>query len=180
MCGSGVFPIEAGLMGKNRAPGLHRDFAFTRWACFRKRSWEYLLREAAKLERDTPDAPILGRDRDPGALRAAEENLRRTGMEGRVVFETADFFETKAPFDRGMLALNPPYGKRVPAGSEPAKLYREIGRKMRADYKRWRVLILVPDWKSAQALDLKPRKTVRLDHGGFRVQAVLADAWKGS
>ena len=180
MCGSGVFPIEAGLMAHNRAPGLHRDFAFTRWSCFRRKSWEYLLREAAKSERDAPGAPILGRDRDPEAIRAAEENLRRTGIEGRVAFEKADFLETEAPLGCGALALNPPYGKRVSTGSEPVRLYREIGKKIRADYDGWRVLILVPDWECAQALHLEPRKTVHLDHGGFRVLALVADVRKKS
>jgi len=180
MCGSGAFPIEAGLMGKNRAPGLHRDFVFTRWSCFRRKSWEYLLREAEKSERDAPPARILGRDRDPEAIRAAEENLRRTGIDERVAFETADFFETVAPLDCGALAMNPPYGKRVSTGSDPVKLYREIGKKIRADYYGWRVLILVPGWRSAQALRLTPRKTVHLDHGGFRVLALMADVRKKS
>ena len=178
MCGSGVFAIEAGLMAQNRAPGLHRDFAFTRWSCFRRKSWEYLLREAAKSERDAPPARILGRDRDPEAIRAAEENLRRTGIEGQVAFDVADFFETEAPFGCGALAMNPPYGKRVSTGSDPVRLYREIGNKIRADYKGWRVLILVPGWESAQALHLNSRKRVHLDHGGVRVLAVMADVRK--
>jgi len=178
MCGSGAFPIEASLMGQNRAPGLRRDFAFTRWSCFRRKSWEYLLREAVKSERDASQAPILGRDRDPDAIRAAEENLRRAGIERRVTFEVADFFESKAPFGSGVLTLNPPYGKRVSTGSDPVNLYREIGKKIRAEYRGWRVLILVPGWKAGQALHLNPRGTVPLDHGGFPVLAVMTDAVK--
>src|SRR5207342_3273463 len=47
MCGSGTIPIEAALIARQIAPGLHRHFAFEQWPDFDARVWHDVA-DAAK------------------------------------------------------------------------------------------------------------------------------------
>src|SRR4051812_15846977 len=46
LCGSGTIPIEAVPIARNIAPGLARDFRFTRWPFFDARRWESMTADA--------------------------------------------------------------------------------------------------------------------------------------
>jgi 23S rRNA G2445 N2-methylase RlmL len=54
-CGSGTIPIEAAMIGRNIAPGLHRDFASQHWPDLNKHFWINARQEAADLaDHDQP------------------------------------------------------------------------------------------------------------------------------
>ena len=49
MCGSGTFPIEATLIGKNIPPGYYRkNFAFQKWHYFDNRLWNDIVKDTRK------------------------------------------------------------------------------------------------------------------------------------
>jgi len=77
-CGAGTIPIEAALMARNIAPGIHRHFAFMDWPNFDAETWERL--KALSREGEAKSSPpLMGSDRDAGAIRAAGENAERAG-----------------------------------------------------------------------------------------------------
>ena len=73
-CGSGTIPIEAALIAKNRAPGLHRDFSAMRWRSLDKSVWQ-LEREEAVSREFNGNYNIIGTDIDPTALDIARARM---------------------------------------------------------------------------------------------------------
>ena len=82
-CGSGTIAIEAALIAKNRAPGLDRSFDAQRWACVDSRLWLDAAGEAMDREYDG-SYDIWGGDIDPKAVRIAQENAVKAGVEDLV------------------------------------------------------------------------------------------------
>ncbi|MBS1241551.1 MAG: methylase, partial [Gemmatimonadetes bacterium] len=78
-CGSGTIPIEAALLARRIPPGRHRSFAFMRWPGFDAASWQALLARADAESLPQASAPIVGADRDAGAIRASVANAERAG-----------------------------------------------------------------------------------------------------
>lgn len=66
---------------------------------------------ALALAHDAPQVTIVATDRSPDALRVAQRNARRHGLESRVQFAAMDLFEAirpnRSPFD--LVVSNPPY-----------------------------------------------------------------------
>ncbi|MGH7713917.1 MAG: THUMP domain-containing class I SAM-dependent RNA methyltransferase, partial [Gemmatimonadaceae bacterium] len=109
-CGSGTIPIEAALLALNIAPGVQRSFAFMTWPSFNDKAWRGVLDRARSVERASIRAPILGADRDAGAIEAAGANAARAGVLGRVDFRCQALSALQPPSQPGWLVSNPPYG----------------------------------------------------------------------
>jgi len=122
MCGSGTFLVEAGLLAVRRAPSVHRTFGIEGWPSLGAEARTILDRlraEARANERRAP-FPILGFDRNPEAIQAAQANVRAARLEREVSLAEAD--ATRAlplgNVDQGLLVTNPPYGDRLRAGGQ--------------------------------------------------------------
>ena len=88
-CGSGTLPIEAALIAKNRAVGLHRSFAAQSWGFLEKDIWDR-AREEAKSKEYSGDYRIYGTDIDPQAIEYSKQNAERAGVADCIKFEVAD------------------------------------------------------------------------------------------
>lgn len=128
MCGSGTLLIEGALLRLRRAPGLGRRFAFHHWPGFDEALWRRLLDEAQAQERPLAPGRIFGGDIDPQAVQAAQRNAERAGLKGLVDIAVADVARSRLPAGRGpgLVACNPPYGRRIGAG--PSSPEREPAR----------------------------------------------------
>nr|MBQ8245485.1 class I SAM-dependent RNA methyltransferase [Oscillospiraceae bacterium] len=78
-CGSGTICIEAALIAKNRAPGLHRHFAAESFPWVDQSIWEE-VRQEAKAKEFKGDYKILGSDNDPKCVSLAMANARKAGV----------------------------------------------------------------------------------------------------
>ena len=126
-CGSGTIPIEAALMARNRAPGLARSFAAQAWGFIPAAAWERAKEEARSLEY-RGEYHIFASDIDPKAVALARENARRAGAEVDITFSLADARSMPAPWEKGVIVCNPPYGERMGERQEAQALYRDMGR----------------------------------------------------
>ncbi|HVL21482.1 MAG TPA: class I SAM-dependent RNA methyltransferase, partial [Amaricoccus sp.] len=81
MCGSGTFVIEAAEIALGLLPGRSRRFAFEDLASFDPATWARLR---DRLRPPAPGLRFLGCDRDAGAIRMAEANAARAGVEAVV------------------------------------------------------------------------------------------------
>ena len=136
-CGSGTIPIEAALMAHNRAPGLRRTFAAQTWEAISQRAWQDAADEAKSLEYPGP-YHIFASDIDARAVALARENARRAGVAEDITFTVSDARTAPAPYEKGVIVCNPPYGERMLERREAQELYRDMGR----------AIGRLPDWKS--------------------------------
>jgi putative N6-adenine-specific DNA methylase len=175
MCGAGTIALEACARALDLAPGLARPFAFERWPCFEPAVWDRLRDRALARIRDSLPAPVVARDRDEGALDIARRNATRAGLAAHLQLELAAFGSAPPPLGPGLVLVNPPYGRRLDAGTPPARRARELGDVLRRDYRGWRAGVLLPDARLARSLALPSPETHMLSNGGLRVHLIVGE-----
>jgi putative N6-adenine-specific DNA methylase len=175
LCGSGTIPIEAALIARRMAPGANRDFAFTRWPDFNARDWESELKSARASVLGRSPVPLAGSDRDAGAIEAARANAMRAGVADDIDLVTRSLSALTPPETTGLVATNPPYGKRVSQGSDIRNLYAQLGKTVKARCKGWRIALYSPEPRLTGQLGLASTELFRTSNGGIRVAAVAAE-----
>lgn len=175
LCGSGTIPIEAALIAGNVAPGAARDFACERWPALRAVPWAE-LRAAARAAVRPTGVPIVGSDRDAGAIAAALSNAERAGVAGAVRFERHALSAAAPPGDQaGWIVTNPPYGARVGDRRALRDLYARLGQLARGPFEGWRLALLVAAPELAAQLGLPLRERFVTNNGGIRVRLAASD-----
>lgn len=175
-CGSGSFPLEAGLLAANVAPGCAREFAFMAWPRYREGLWRMLLGEAERAVRPLTVA-LHGADRDPLAVAAARANATRAGLSAALTFHERAIADWRdAPADHGLVIANPPYGLRLENFTSLLPLYADFGELCRRVFPGWRVALLTPQRRLAEATGLRFAPPLPLLNGGKRVQLYVTAA----
>lgn len=174
MCGSGTFSLEAAAIANGHHPGLSRHFAFEADPAFGREAYSYLLSHAP-----APDVlqgfAIYTADISPKAVQTTEHNAACSGEADLVKPVLADFFKQKIPHKPGsLLVLNPPYGLRIKA--DTTRLYKEIGKKIKLDYRSCKIALLCPDRKCFAAFNPGMASVVRTNHGGLDIFAIFGEA----
>jgi putative N6-adenine-specific DNA methylase len=174
MCGSGTIPIEAAMLARRIAPGLGRGFAFERWPEFDRRAWDGVRERAREQVLPAGPVPILGSDRDAGALRAAAANAERAGVAADIEWRRAAISAIEPPGSAGWIVTNPPYGARVGDRKRLRNLYAQFGNVMRAKCSGWEVAMLTahPELEQQTGLALEPK--FETSNGGIRVRLIRA------
>ncbi|MDF1505875.1 hypothetical protein [Roseisolibacter sp. H3M3-2] len=175
LCGAGTIPIEGALIARGMAPGRHRRFAFERWPRFDADRWRRMLAEAD--ERALPGAPhpILGSDRDAGAIEGAAANAERAGVGGDVRLERRALSALEPLPARGWVVTNPPYGKRVGDSEALRDLWARLGDVLRVRAPGWRAALLGPDTALERQLRMPLAPALRTTNGGIPVRVLVGD-----
>lgn len=169
MCGSGTIPIEGALLARRIPPGLHRRFAFEDWPGHDGDAWRRLRDEAAGQVLPRASAPILGSDRDEGAIEAAAANAARAGVRDDIVFRRAAISAVEPPEQAGWLVCNPPYGTRVGERARLRNLYAQLGNVARRHCPGWRIVLLSAHAELERQTRLPLARTLETVNGGIRV-----------
>ena len=171
LCGSGTIPIEGALIARRMAPGMRRSFAFQTWPDFEDTEWQVLVAHAKTVALASSPVPILGSDRDAGAIESSKANADRAGVPD-VVF-SAGSVSAMTPGDHpGLVATNPPYGKRASKSSDVRNLYAQLGKVLRKRCAGWRFALYSPESRLAQQIGLPLEEMFRTSNGGIRVAAL--------
>ncbi|MCB1518070.1 MAG: class I SAM-dependent RNA methyltransferase [Hyphomicrobiaceae bacterium] len=179
MCGSGTFVIEAAEMAVGLKPGRARAFAFEQLAGFDADAWQAMRQGSEPREVTTT---FLGSDLDPGAVRMAEENAERAGVDAFCQFTCRDIAALERPAGPpGLVIVNPPYGARIGNKSKaPLRaLHRQLGLVLAERFSGWRVGLVTADPDFAKATGLPfvdPLPPVL--HGGLRIALYRTAALK--
>ena len=184
MCGSGTLLIEGALIAADIAPGLGREyFGFLGWEGFDQAAWQDLLAEAAERRRDglTKLPPLFGSDSDARALGAARANARRAGLAGRIQFAIRDLRALTAPtgVTPGLVATNPPYGKRLGEVSELTGLYETLGERLKLSFSRWEAAVFTANPDLTAHLGLRARRVNVLFNGPLEAKLLVFDIGAG-
>lgn len=176
MCGSGTIPIEAALVARRIAPGLHRTFAAERWPMMDVDEFARAREAAAARVLPPTGIPILGSDRDAGAIAAARENAARAGVEADIEFSQRALSALEPPPGTpGLLITNPPYGVRVGEKEPLRDLFARLGQVARAKLPGWRVAMLSAERNLEAQVALPFEERFRTSNGGIDVRLVAAD-----
>jgi putative N6-adenine-specific DNA methylase len=169
-CGSGTIPIEAALLARGIAPGLHRTFAFQSWPSFDPAMWDQVRARAAEVILPTAPSIIVGSDRDAGAIGAAMANADRAGVRDDIRFEVRALSAVDDAADAmGDIVTNPPYGVRVGEVTRLRDLYARFGQVLRAKYPGWRLTMLSANERLERELRLGLQELLRTRNGGIPV-----------
>ena len=151
MCGAGTIVIEAAMQAMGLAPGGERAFAMERWPLAADATVASTLtalrdeaRAGARAPGATPDAPIIGSDRDARMIESARRNADRAGVSARVTLACRDADGARPPAPTGLVITNPPYGHRLGDPRAAARGYRDLGRVLRAHFRGWRAAVVTP------------------------------------
>lgn len=121
-CGTGTIAIEAAMIARRIAPGLHRAFDAEQWPGFAE-----IFRAAREEAKDAPrgelDHTIHASDIDERALGIARRAAIAAGVERDVHFKKQAFEGLASPADYGSIITNPPYGMRIGEEVEIERLY---------------------------------------------------------
>ena len=173
MCGSGTIAIEAAMLARRIAPGLHRRFAAEQWPTSDPAVWE-AARAAARAEiLPQAPAPIVASDRDAGAIANATANAARAGVAADITFRCAPLSALTWPEGAGGLLLaNPPYGVRVGETQGLRDLFARLGQLVRAHGAGWRVALLSADRRLEGAVRLPFTEVLATRNGGIPVRLI--------
>ena len=170
MCGSGTFSLEAALIAANIPPGWFRNFSFMRWPAFQPGRWNFIKKEAQKGFAARKSISIFASDIDADACSRLQECVAAHGFSNVVSVEKRDFFSL-CPEDltkeKGVVAINPPYGLRLENPETSRRLFREICAKLKSDYRGWTAVLIVPEFDWASRVPFRCA-SMSFPHGGLR------------
>ena len=146
-CGSGTLPIEAGMIAKNIAPGLYRDFSAMAFPQISKKIWTDAKTEAKDLIRKDSRLTILASDIDPQAIRLTTHNARLAKVDDLMKIQEKAVAEFQPSESEGTICCNPPYGERLLDEKACRLLYKEMGQVFRKNASDWSYFVLTPEEK---------------------------------
>lgn len=172
MCGSGTFSMEAAMMACRIPPGWYRRFAFMDWPSFKDARWQHLRREAGR-ERIHVERPVIfASDKDLQTCEAFEEAIRETEFSGAIAVANADVLDIEPVRDKdgrpGLIVINPPYGHRMETKEDSSRLFLEICRKLKKDFKGWKLALIAWDRRLADRVPF-PVNIDEILHGGLHL-----------
>lgn len=181
MCGSGTFLIEAALMAQNMAPGLFRrdPYGFEKWKDYNESLFEMVWNTAEAKAKTSPQAQLIGYDLDADYIEAALGNIENAGLQGMIKIEQANFFDTKAPADHGVVVMNPPYNERIQS-DDINFLYKNIGDTLKQNYQGFDAFVLTGNLEAAKSIGLRTSRRVPLYNGSIECRLLKYELYRGS
>ena len=142
-CGSGTFVIEAGLIAKNVAPGINRDFDFLHFEKFDTSFYQDMVADAKAKIVAPENIKIFGYDIDENQVKLAKAHAKKAGVLDAVEIEVKDMRNFSSNESYGVIVTNPPYGERLSSRGEIVSLYRDFG-KVYKSLNDWSVFTITP------------------------------------
>lgn len=179
MCGAGTIPIEAALWANNIPPGYYRnEFTFMRWHNFDEKLYDTIYESAiSKITNDPID--IVANELDKTTFKKAVTNTKNAKVDDSVKCFNENFFDLMPTRKGGVLILNPPYGERIPV-QEIEKLYKEIGDKLKKDYKGYNAWIITSSPEAVKSIGLRPSRRIHLFNGSLECRYLKFELYDGS
>jgi len=207
MCGSGTLCIEGALMALEIPPGVFRPrFGVEGWKKHNRSIWNPVRRDALasydKAVSEKTRIKITGYDKSPRAVTAARENLQVAGLEGIVHIEKRDI-SVATPRGKGgistgqnagddssggngpasgssipgLVAVNPPYGKRLESESGFEKLshlYQMLGEQLFNSFPGWQAAVITDSAELSKRTGIRAEKVNKLYNGRIKCSLVTA------
>jgi putative N6-adenine-specific DNA methylase len=176
LCGTGTFSLEGAMMANHIPAGWYRDFAFTGWPCFRPSRWKHIRNSAEKeiVHRNQPI--IFASDKDPRSCGVLEKTVGDNNLAGTICVFKKNFFdllpchiqERTEMSKKGLVVINPPYGRRLETKMDSDKMFVHILKKIKTDFKGWTIALIAPNKKLVKNVPFTV-STYDFFHGGLNL-----------
>ena len=179
MCGAGTIAIEAALWANNIPPGYYRnEFGFMRWRNFDETTYETIFESSInKIKNDKVE--IIANDIDAPTVKKAKTNTKNAKVDDVVSCTNDSFFDMHPTRQAGVVILNPPYGERLPV-EEIEKLYKEIGNKLKKDFKGFNAWIITSNPEAIKSIGLRPSRRIQVYNGSLECRYLKFELYDGS
>ena len=179
MCGAGTIAIEAALWANNIPPGYYRnEFGFMKLQNFDETLYETIYESSINKIKNEP-VEIIANDIDNPTLKKAITNTKNAKVDDVVSCINQSFFDITPTRKGGVIILNPPYGERMPV-TEIEKLYKEIGDKLKKDFKGFSAWIISSSPEAIKSIGLRPSRRIHLFNGSLECRFLKFDLYDGS
>ncbi|MGI4847383.1 MAG: THUMP domain-containing class I SAM-dependent RNA methyltransferase [Janthinobacterium lividum] len=186
MCGSGTILAEAAQMLAGIPPGGHRDFAFEKFAGFKREAWQ-AIKDGVK-PRELPAEPtIFGSDISGDAIVMTRNNLNKAGICFEVPLKQIEAQEIKAPAAEGLIVTNPPYGERIGVRGDAtletdelaSGFFSAFGTTLKQRFAGWKVFLFTADLGLPKLLRLKEARKMPFFNGAIECRLFRFDMVAG-
>jgi putative N6-adenine-specific DNA methylase len=157
MCGSGTLVIEAAMVATHTpAQWAKPTFQFMRWPGYQDSLWQE-VKEASDAQITAPLFALYANDLNKNALGWAKKNAGKVNVAEHILFGSNDFFDLQLENEKGILAMNPPYGERLDL-DDAVGFYKNIGNAFKSNWKGWKTWVFSGNLEAMKRLGLKPSK----------------------
>jgi len=179
MCGAGTIAIEAALWANNIPPGYYRNhFGFMTWQNFDEKTYDTIYESSiSKIKNDTVE--IIANDIDFPSIKKAKINTKNAKVDDVINCTQQSFFDITPPRQAGVVILNPPYGERLPV-AEIESLYKEIGNKLKKDFKGFNAWIITSNPEAIKSIGLRPSRRLQIFNGSLECRYLKFELYDGS
>jgi putative N6-adenine-specific DNA methylase len=179
MCGAGTIAIEAAIWANNIPPGYYRnDFGFMRWQNFDEKVYDTIYESSINKIKNDP-VEIIANDIDFPTLKKAKINTKNAKVDDVITCTQESFFDMTPPRQAGVVILNPPYGERLPV-AEIEKLYKEIGNKLKKDFKGFNAWVITSSPEAIKSIGLRPSRRIHVFNGSLECRYLKFELYDGS
>jgi|GEM_PF-1163480 len=173
MCGSGTLLIEAARLNEHNS--FKRTYSFESWTNVDKDKIKEIKSTLLAAKNDQEDTQnnslIFGFDQDPRSIQAITKSSNDLGLNINIKqIALKDVNQSSLPKSlqnkKGIVILNPPYGKRLGTTDQAKEAYALIGQRLKAEFKGWKAFILSPEPELSKELRMKAFFKKRVNNGG--------------
>ena len=164
-------------MAKNIPPGWFRGFAFMGWPSFRRAQWDYMKRQCEKQFIFPDNQLIFASDKDLSAVKHFKKCLKLYNLMDAVSISQKNFFSispSELTNQNGLIAMNPPYGRRMGILEASEKFFLSICDRLMKDYKGWKLILIAPNKPISKKIPFR-LKTYPLFHGGLILKLMVGN-----
>lgn len=179
MCGAGTIAIEAALWANNIPPGYYRnDFTFMKWRNYDEKLYETIYDGCINRIKNN-DVNIIANEIDEATIKKAAINVRNAKVDDVVTCNHQSFFDMHTERKAGVIILNPPYNERMPL-DETEKLYKEIGDKLKKDFKNFVAWIITSAPEGVKSVGLRPSRKIQVYNGSLDCRFLKYELYEGT
>ena len=171
MAGSGTLGIEALLIAKRMAPGLHR-FRQDTPSCVRwpdagfDECWSEVLGEAEEAVRPT-EMVVMMNDSNKSAINLARSSLQQLGILDHVYLSCSDITRYQPPLLPNLVLSNPSWQKRLQGGEQAWKALSQFLKGPQSGTEGLNSWVLSGNPALTKHLKMKASKKMTVVHGGI-------------
>ncbi|MBN2119533.1 MAG: class I SAM-dependent RNA methyltransferase [Candidatus Omnitrophica bacterium] len=181
MAGSGSLAVEACLLALNKAPGLLRsNFGFMHIKDFEHDKWFKLRKEVLAQTKKKLDYPVIASDIDQKAIEAAQKNAQTAGVGHFIEFHSCGLVDTPIPKAKGIIVLNPPYGKRLGELKDLERLYSFIGDFFKQKCPGYTAYVFTGNLELAKKVGLRASSRIPFYNADIECRLLRYDMYEGS